>query len=99
MQDQGLDLLHGVILRQKSMAQQIGVEVTQQNHLIDDIGERGEVLPVLWIRDIFVWILFCGAVLVLQLQDANKKQFFSAHYFLHFHHLSKIKSQKEVSKQ
>jgi hypothetical protein len=43
VQDQGLDLLHGVILRQKSMAQQIGVEVTQQNHLIDDIGERGKV--------------------------------------------------------
>lgn len=39
-QDQGLDLLHGVILRQKSMAQQIGVEVSQQNIIIDDIDTR-----------------------------------------------------------
>jgi hypothetical protein len=63
VQDQGLDLLHGVILRQKSMAQQIGVEVTQQNHLIDDIGERGKVLPVfVWIRDIFVRIRIRGSV-------------------------------------
>jgi hypothetical protein len=41
---------------------------------------------------------------VIDLQDANKKQVkksFSAFYFLkvHFHHFSKIKSKKEVTKQ
>ncbi len=41
------------------------------------------------------------AIFVIDLQDANKKQLFSkkfsAYYFLH--HFSKIKSQKEVTKQ
>jgi hypothetical protein len=41
------------------------------------------------------------AVFVIDLQDANKKLFFSAYYFLkvHLHHFSKIKSHKEVTKQ
>jgi hypothetical protein len=44
------------------------------------------------------------AIFVIDLQDANKKlkkKNFSAHYFLkvHLHHFSKIKSQKEVTKQ
>jgi hypothetical protein len=44
------------------------------------------------------------AIFVLDLQDANKKLFeksFSAYYFLkvHLHHLSNIKSHKEVTKQ
>jgi hypothetical protein len=43
VQDKGLDLLHGVILRQKSMAQQINVEVTQQNIIIDDIGTKQQI--------------------------------------------------------
>ncbi len=66
MQDQGLDLLHGVILRQKSMAQQIGVEVTQQNHLIDDIGERGKFFFFAGLRVLGTSLLmsprydFCG---------------------------------------
>jgi hypothetical protein len=40
------------------------------------------------------------AIFVINLQDANKK-LFSAYYFLkvHLHHFSKIKSQKEVTKQ
>jgi hypothetical protein len=45
------------------------------------------------------------AIFVINLQDANKKllgfQSFSAYYFLkvHLNHFSKIKSQKEVTKQ
>jgi hypothetical protein len=44
------------------------------------------------------------AIFVTDLQDANTTNFFksfSAHYFLkvHLHHFSKIKSQKEVTKQ
>jgi hypothetical protein len=44
------------------------------------------------------------AIFIIDLQDANKKlkkKKFSAYYFLkvHLHHLSKIKSQKEVTKQ
>jgi hypothetical protein len=41
------------------------------------------------------------ATFVIDLQDANKKLIFSAYYFLnvHLHHLSKIKSPKEVTKQ
>jgi hypothetical protein len=45
------------------------------------------------------------AIFVIDLQDANKKQicflWFSAYFFLmvHLHHFSKIKSQKEVTKQ
>jgi hypothetical protein len=46
------------------------------------------------------------AIFVIDLQDANKKliyflKSFSAYYFLklHLHHFSKIKSQKEVTKQ
>jgi hypothetical protein len=45
------------------------------------------------------------AIFVIDLKDANKKQLkkkrFSAEYFLkvHLHHFSKIKSQKEVTKQ
>ncbi len=44
------------------------------------------------------------AILVIELQDANKKlifkESFSAYYFLkvHLHNFSKIKSQKEVEK-
>jgi len=39
-QDAGLDALHSVILRQKSMAQQIGTEIHQQNDIIDEIDDR-----------------------------------------------------------
>jgi hypothetical protein len=45
------------------------------------------------------------AILVINLQDANKKlilkKSFSAYYFIkvHLHHFSKIKSPKEVTKQ
>jgi hypothetical protein len=45
------------------------------------------------------------AIFVIDLQDGNKKQFFfqsfSVYFFLkvHFHHFSKIRSQKEVPKQ
>jgi hypothetical protein len=45
------------------------------------------------------------AILVIELQNANKKlifkESFPAYYFLkvHLHHFSKIKSQKEVTKQ
>jgi hypothetical protein len=44
------------------------------------------------------------AIFVIDLQDANKKKFkkkISAYYFLkvHLHNFSKIKSQKEVTKQ
>jgi hypothetical protein len=44
------------------------------------------------------------AIFVIDLQDANKTLIiknFSAYYFLkvHLHHFSKIKSQKEVTKQ
>jgi hypothetical protein len=44
------------------------------------------------------------AIFVIDLQDANKKLFkksFSAYYLfkVHLHHFSKIKSQKEVTKQ
>ncbi len=45
------------------------------------------------------------AIVVIKLQDANKKllgfQSFSAYYFLkvHLNHFSKIKTQKEVTKQ
>jgi hypothetical protein len=45
------------------------------------------------------------AIFVIDLQDANKKlilkKSFSTYYFLkaHLHHFSKIKSQKEVTKQ
>ena len=35
-----MDALHSVILRQKSMAAQIGTEIVQQNEIIDDIGEE-----------------------------------------------------------
>ncbi|XP_023333685.1 syntaxin-8 [Eurytemora carolleeae] len=38
-QDAGLDALHSVIIRQKNMAQQIGVEIIQQNDIIDEIGQ------------------------------------------------------------
>jgi hypothetical protein len=40
------------------------------------------------------------AIFIIDLQDANKKSF-SAYYFLKvdLHHFSKIKSQKEVTKQ
>ena len=40
----GLDALHSVILRQKSMAQQIGSEIHQQNEIIDEIGRTGFIL-------------------------------------------------------
>ena len=33
-------MLHSVILRQKNMAQQIGVEIIQQNDIIDEIGSE-----------------------------------------------------------
>jgi hypothetical protein len=45
------------------------------------------------------------AIFVTDLQEANKKQIFSkifSHYYflkVHLHHFSKIKSQKEVTKQ
>jgi len=39
-QEAGLDALHSVILRQKSMAQQIGTEIVQQNDIIDEIDDR-----------------------------------------------------------
>lgn len=39
-QDAGLDALHSVIIRQKSMAQQIGSEIHQQNEIIDEIDDR-----------------------------------------------------------
>ena len=39
MKDAGLDALHSVIIRQKNMAQQIGVEINQQNDIIDEIGQ------------------------------------------------------------
>jgi len=39
-QDAGLDALHSVILKQKGMAQQIGVEIVQQNDIIDEIDDR-----------------------------------------------------------
>ena len=39
LQDAGLDALHSVILKQKGMAQQIGVEIVQQNDIIDEIGQ------------------------------------------------------------
>jgi hypothetical protein len=46
------------------------------------------------------------AIFIIDLQDANKKlifleKSFSAYYFLkvHFHHFSKLKSQKEVTRQ
>jgi hypothetical protein len=45
------------------------------------------------------------AIFVIDLQDANKKliknESFSVYYFLkvHLHHISKIKSPKEVTKQ
>jgi hypothetical protein len=44
------------------------------------------------------------SILIIDLQDANKKTnffFLSAYYLLKvlFHHFSKIKSQKEVTKQ
>jgi hypothetical protein len=45
------------------------------------------------------------AIFLIDLQDANKKLFFSqsfsAYYFfkVHLHNFSKIKSQKEVTKQ
>ena len=39
MKDAGLDALHSVIIRQKNMAQQIGVEIIQQNDIIDEIGQ------------------------------------------------------------
>ncbi len=35
----GFDALHSVIIRQKSMAQQIGSEIHQQNEIIDEIGK------------------------------------------------------------
>jgi len=39
-QDKGLDILHEIVVRQKGMGQQIFREVTTQNELIDDIGDR-----------------------------------------------------------
>jgi hypothetical protein len=44
------------------------------------------------------------AIFIIDLQDANKKlikKSFPTYYFLkvHYHHLSKIKSPKEVTKQ
>jgi hypothetical protein len=45
------------------------------------------------------------AIFVIDFQESNKKRIekksFSAYYFLkvHLHHFSKIKSQKEVTKQ
>jgi hypothetical protein len=41
------------------------------------------------------------AIFVIVLREYNKKELFSAYYFLNvqLHHCSKIKSQKEVSKQ
>jgi len=39
-QDAGLDMLHEIVVRQKGMGQQIFREVTTQNELIDDIGDR-----------------------------------------------------------
>jgi hypothetical protein len=43
------------------------------------------------------------AIFAMDLQDANKKQIlnFSAYFLLkvHFHHFSRMKSQKEVAKQ
>jgi hypothetical protein len=43
------------------------------------------------------------AIFIIDLQDANKKLFkksFSAYFLkVHLHHFSKIKSQKEVTKQ
>jgi hypothetical protein len=66
--------------------------------------------PVFRIHDILGWIRIRGSmpltngsnvIFVLDLQDASKKRIFttifSAYYFLkvHFHHFSKIKSQKE----
>ena len=41
-QDAGLDMLHEIVTRQKGMGQQIFREVTVQNELIDDIGDRTE---------------------------------------------------------
>lgn len=41
-QDAGLDMLHDIVVRQKGMGQQIFREVTTQNELIDDIGDRTE---------------------------------------------------------
>jgi hypothetical protein len=69
--------------------------------------------PVLRIRDILVRIRIRGSVFltnksvrlfVIDLQDANKRLFFSLFFrFLllkvHLHHFSKIKSHKEVTKQ
>jgi hypothetical protein len=46
-----------------------------------------------------------SSIFIIDLQDANKKQIkkksFSAYYFLKvlLHHFSKIKSQKEVTKE
>jgi hypothetical protein len=41
------------------------------------------------------------AITAIDLQDANQKLIFSAYFFLkvHFHLFSKIKNQKEVTKQ
>merc|ERR1712013_28080 len=41
-QDAGLDMLHDIVVRQKGMGQQIFREVTTQNELIDDSGDRTE---------------------------------------------------------
>ncbi len=57
---------------------------------------------VLWIRDI-LGTEPDPAIFVLDLQDVNKKLFFSAYYFLKVQYIniifSKIKSHKEVTKQ
>jgi hypothetical protein len=40
------------------------------------------------------------AIFVIDLQDANKKDFYADSFLkVHLHHSSKIKSQKEVTKQ
>jgi hypothetical protein len=41
-QDAGLDMLHEIVVRQKGMGRQIFREVTTQNELLDDIGDRTE---------------------------------------------------------
>jgi hypothetical protein len=71
--------------------------------------EYGSWQAMLRIRDILVQIFRLmdpdtapdPAIFVTDLQDANKKLFFSAYYFfkVHLHHFSETKSHKEVTKQ
>ncbi len=72
-------------------------------------------MAVLRIHDILVWIRIrgtmpltngSGPIFIIDLQDANQKIIFfngsfSTYYFLKvlLHHFSKVKSQKEVTKQ